>query len=349
MKKAKRYEVKLSIGQSADGQAIRKSFYSSVSKADARNKANQYQREHAREMLATPERLSPNFDEWAEEWLKTYKKGTVKQHTYLYTYEVNVAKYLIPYFGSQKLSEIRQIDIQKYFNSVTFSQSVLRKQKLILHEIFETAVNNDMCKKNPVINIRFHNFLEEETKRVYTSEQARKVKEYAEKHQNYGIIILLETGIRRSELLGLQWSDIDFHSLTMRICRAVVQTRGQIVISSPKSKSSNRIFPISQELADYIKQIPNNGIYVIGTEDKPQSPSTFAHRFIRFMQRMSKEIDVPALSPHELRHTYGTLLRENGVDIYTIQKVLGHADINTTASLYVHNDIEVLRKKLGFS
>ncbi|HAJ96515.1 MAG TPA: hypothetical protein DCO72_02090 [Ruminococcus sp.] len=347
--KKKQYEVKLTIGQSLDGQPIRKSFYSTLSKADARQKAHQYQLEHATELLATPEPVQPTFETWAKEWLKTYKKGTVKQHTYLYSYEVNVTKYLIPHFGERKLSEIKQIDIQKYFNSVTFSKSVLRKQKLILHEIFETAVNNDLCTKNPVVNIRFHNFLEEETKRVYTNEQAQKVKEYAKLHQNYGIVILLETGIRRSELLGLQWNDIDFLNLTIRIRRAVVQTRGEIVISSPKSKSSARIFPISQEFAEYLKTIPNNGIYLLGIEETPQSPSTFAHRFTKFMKQMSKEIDVPMLSPHELRHTYGTLLRENGVDIYTIQKVLGHADINTTASLYVHNDIEVLRKKLGFS
>lgn len=347
--KKKQYEVKLTIGQSPDGEPIRKSFYSIISKADAREKAHEYQIATAVQELITPEPTSPNFDEWATKWLETYKKGTVKRHTYFYTYAVNTTKYLIPYFGGQKLSEIKQIDIQKYFNSATFSKSVLHKQKLILHEIFETAVNNDLCAKNPVVNIRFHNFLEEESKRVYTNEQAKKAREYAKAHRNYGFVILLETGIRRSELLGLQWEDIDFERLTVRIRRAVVQTRGEIVISNPKSKSSNRIFPISQEFADYLKTIPNNGVYVLGIDDKPQSPSSFAHQFTKFMKRMSKEIDIPALSPHELRHTYGTLLRENGVDIYTIQKVLGHADINTTASLYVHNDIEVLRKKLGFS
>lgn len=347
--KKKQYEVRLTIGQSPDGQPIRKSFYSTVSKAEARKKAHEYQIATAVQGIVNPEPKAVNFDEWAAKWLETYKKGTVKQHTYYYTYAVNVTKYLIPYFGSKKLTEIKQIDIQQYFNGVTFSKSVLHKQKLILHEIFEMAVNNDLCKKNPVVGIRFHNFLEEESKRIYTNEQAQKVKEYAKLHQNYGLVILLETGIRRSELLGLQWEDVDFKNLTIRIRRAVVQTRGEIVISNPKSKSSNRIFPISQELADYIKQIPNNGIYIFGTDDKPKSPSSFAHQFTKFMKQMSEEIDVPELSPHELRHTYGTLLRENGVDIYTIQKVLGHADINTTASLYVHNDIEVLRKKLGFS
>ena len=59
------------------------------------------------------------------------------------------------------------------------------------------------------------------------------------------------------------------------------------------------------------------------------------------MVNMEKEIGIPILTTHELRHTYGTLLRENGVDIYTIQKVMGHSDISVTADIYVHNDINV--------
>lgn len=62
---------------------------------------------------------------------------------------------------------------------------------------------------------------------------------------------------------------------------------------------------------------------------------------------MSNECNLPYLTLHELRHTYGTVLRENNVDLYTISKVLGHADVGVTSKIYVHNDIEVLRKALN--
>ena len=71
-----------------------------------------------------------------------------------------------------------------------------------------------------------------------------------------------------------------------------------------------------------------------------------AKKFKKFMENMNAETGIKMLSPHELRHTYGTLLRESGVDIYTIQRVMGHADISITAGIYVHNDISVLRKQL---
>ena len=67
------------------------------------------------------------------------------------------------------------------------------------------------------------------------------------------------------------------------------------------------------------------------------------------MKELNEATGIPMLTPHELRHTYGTLKREEGVDIYTIQRLMGHSDISTTASIYVHNDIEVLRRAAHLS
>ena len=76
------------------------------------------------------------------------------------------------------------------------------------------------------------------------------------------------------------------------------------------------------------------------------SPNTYDKYYTKFMNELVEKAGLPRLTPHELRHTYGTIKREEGVDIYTIQRVMGHSDISTTASIYVHNDIEVLRKQL---
>lgn len=168
------------------------------------------------------------------------------------------------------------------------------------------------------------------------------------KHGKYDIVIMLNTGIRRSELLGLKWSDIDFNENIMHIQRAVVQTKGKILIDKPKSVTSDRIIPFSEKFGKYLKSCINENIYIMGTSE-PQSPSTYSAGFSKFMKLMNKEIGIPILTPHELRHTYGTLKREDGVDIYTIQKIMGHSDISVTASIYVHNDIEVLRKQLKLS
>lgn len=347
------YEVKVTIGRTFDGKPIRKSFYSSTSKAAAKAKAEEYKinqsvSEQIGEVFVSKE---VNFETWAVKWLETYKKDIVKDHTYNFTYKSNINNYLIPYFGKAKLSEIRQVDIQKYFNTVRsdkgmpLAKSTLDKQKIILKSIFDTAIDNDLCYKNPVKSIKYQHISDSTQKHVYNREDADKVIEYAKKHSRIDIVIMLETGIRRSELLGLQWDDIDFNNNTIHIQRAVVQTKGKIIIDKPKTLSSDRFIPISTDFIEYINSFYNDNIYVIGT-DKPKSPSTYAKQFKEFMKKMKNETGIPILTPHELRHTYGTLLRESGVDIYTIQKVMGHSDISVTADIYVHNDIEVLRKQL---
>lgn len=357
------YEVKCTIGKTFDGKLIRKSFYSSISKGDARRKAEEYRIAQAVcDQTGEPmaQGKGATFGQWAAKWLENYKRKNVKEHTFIFTYKVNVEKYLIPYFGAHALTEIRQADIQGYFNKVRnckkpdqpLAGSTLDKHKLILKDVFETAIDNDLCFKNPVKNIKYPNVNPEAAKNVYNAEQVEQVKCYAREHiGGEGIIIILNTGMRRSELCGLRWGDIDFDKCTIHVQNAVVPTNGKLIESGTKSKSSNRIIPISKEFSNWLAALPHESKYVIfgSTCDKPINPDSYSSRHAKYMKKMSADINLPERSPHELRHTFGTVLRENGVDIYTIQKVMGHSDISITCKVYVHNDLEVLRKNLGLS
>ena len=349
-----RYEVKVTIGKDFRGKLIRKSFYSYISKADAMAQAEQYKIDQAvREVTGeAPEAPITAFSTWAKKWLETYKKGTVKEHTYLFTYKSNVEKYLIPYFGKAHLTDIKQVDIQNYFNTVKkengepLAKATLDMQRMILKSIFDAAIDNDLCYKNPVKNIKYQRVSDKAEKHVWTKEQAQAAEEYSKHCMRLDIVVYLNTGIRRSELLGLKWSDIDFENNIMHIQRAIVQTKGKVVIDKPKSKTSDRYIPFSEEFAKYLKKFQSDNEYVLGTNGY-MSPGTYSGKYFpRFMKELSEMTGVPELSPHELRHTYGTLKREEGVDIYTIQRVMGHSDISVTASIYVHNDLEVLRRQL---
>lgn len=348
------YEVKITVGRDFDGKLIRKSFYSSVSKADARAKAEQYKIDYAvREITGKlPEPDVVTFETWAKKWLETYKKGTVKEHTYNFTYKSNVENYMIPFFCKARIKDIQQIDIQRYFNQVNnngkpLSKSTLDKHKMILKSIFDYAIDNDLCYKNPVKNIKFQKVADVNERKAYTQVQAKICEDYAKAHNRKDIVIMLNTGVRRGELLGLKWCDVDFEEKVIHIERAVTKVKGGIIIDKPKTETSIRTIPVSDELLTYLKQFQKSPeIFVIGEKDTPFSISTYADYFKSFMEKMSSEIGLPILSPHELRHTYGTTLREKGVDIYTIQKVMGHSDISVTAGIYVHNDIDVLRREM---
>ena len=120
--------------------------------------------------------------------------------------------------------------------------------------------------------------------------------------------------------------------------------------NSPKW-NSYRTIPIDNECADLIDSLPRNVEYIFSHNDgKPQSLNTWFQKLKRFMTKMHHEhSDIPILSAHELRHTYGTMLRRRGVDIYTIQKLWGTKIIKMISEIYVHNELEILCKglKLG--
>lgn len=349
------YEVKITTGKTLEGKLIRKSFYSSISKDDARRQAEEWKvsQKVAQQTGNIFVEKSVTFADWARKWLETYKEGKVKEHTYHFTYRTNVENYLIPYFGQAALENIRQADVQKYFNQKStgkkqLAQSTLEKHKMILHDIFEKAIYNDLCYKNPVVNIKFQAKKISE-RAVWNAKQAEAAYTHAKTNPNYtGIAIMLQTGIRRSELIGLMWDDINFNDNLIHIQRAVVPTTGKIVEGGTKTEQSNRIIPISDDFKNYLLSFSRESDYVLcNKQGERLSPNTYAYQFKNYMRKFAEETALPILTPHELRHTYGTVLRERGVDLYTIQKVMGHADISITAKIYVHNDIEVLKKNLG--
>ena len=159
--------------------------------------------------------------------------------------------------------------------------------------------------------------------------------------------ILLELGLRRGELCGLKWSDIDRKAQTIRIDRSIRVTSGVVSITEPKH-GSHRVLPLSDECLEVFSSIPRHGAYIFpNAVGKPWDPNGFARAFTKFMDTLPSQI--PRLSPHELRHTCGTALRRRGVDIYTIQQYLGHRDIEVTANTYVHSEVEALRSALSAS
>lgn len=277
-------------------------------------------------------------------------------------------KYLIPYFGTTPLPDIFQADIQKYIKEIRqpdgrpLSKSFLSKHIVTLREIFERAEENSLVPKNPVKNIVLPAEAPKTPERNYwTWQETEKAKEwlhcYHPKRTTHkgltgaeGLIILLETGMRRSELLGLRWEDIRWEQRGIHVQRAVVPTTGEIVIGSTKTERSNRFIPVSESFLIWLKSLPRFGAYVIpGPDpDTPRSPNGWACVFKKIMEALCRDTGLPPLSPHELRHTFGTILRERGADIYTISQVMGHSSVSVTEHIYVHNDIQVLRERMKF-
>lgn len=343
-----RYEYKATIGRSFDGKPIRKSYYSNVSLADAKKKASEdrVSRELALRTGTAYRTEGETLRDWAQTWLEVYKKPEVTENTYISSYKAPVEKYLLPYFGDAHLMDIRPVDVKAFFAAHQhLSESYLKKLKVCIIGIYEAAAENGVYCVCPVRRrTKLTSTAEKTEKRVYTDDQITLVKSAAIDKKCPQVFVLLDTGLRRGELCGLMWSDVDFDNRILRIRRTVRVTHGVTSIGEPK-KGSSRDLPMSAELKNILSTLPRSSAYVFpNRRGKPRDPNALGLTIKRFMDALPDEI--PRLTAHELRHTYGTMLRRHGVDLHTIQKLLGHRDIEVTANTYVHAEIDTMRAEI---
>lgn len=357
-----RYEVKITVGKDIHGKLLRKSFFSKISKEDAKKKAEEWKIAQAVAHQTGIGSPSGNirFYDFCVQYLNTYKKGQIADTTYK-AMQKRLDKYILPYMGNADLNTIRPIDVQNFFQQeplASMSSALKNKLKFFLSDVFEKAIDNDYCYRNPVRQVKLPEYQKVISKETYSEEQARLIIDFIKNNDlDKDIAIILKTGMRRGELLALEWNDIDFGEQLIRINKAIKDGAGTPIIGTPKSKAGNRIIPFDRELLEILQSIPrkeNSPLLISNHAGRPISPTNWYHR--RYKPTLEKIIDslteqniiLPFLSPHELRHSYGTHLYNRGVDLRTIQKVMGHADLNTTSKIYVHDDIETMRKNLNF-
>lgn len=382
-KNQKLVEIKRTVSHTIDGTGIQKSFYGKT-KSEAVARYNEYMADQKEGRLVLKD---CTFAKWSRIWLETYKRGKVKDNSYQYTYVNAVEKHLIPYFGKSALCDIKAVDIQKFFNvkAETHSKESIKKMRMCLDGIFRTAMENDLCVKNPVTqDLRIPEDCGDDTmvKQTYTKEQRDAVIEYAKTHRfGLDIIVLLKTGIRRGELLGLKWEDVNEAKGVLYIRRAVADVRDEktrewtVQVDKPKTPQSIRVIPIDDELLAMFRARPltitvgkNVHKGQPGVEVRPEfifhdakgkvsSPNNWTHRRYKvFMKEMHEyyaslddPVDIPMLNPHELRHTAATIWKDDGVDLFSIAKLGGWADLDMLSKRYAHNNVDTLKRALGFN
>lgn len=367
----KRFEYKLNLGKDMNGKLIRKSFYSTKSKSDAKKKADAYRVKYELELCSGGNICisRQKFSDWAIYALQTYKKPFVKGNTYIGTYLEPVNLHLIPFFGSMYMDDIRPLHIQKYINEASkkYAPETVKKDFHCLKLLFDTAVDNQVCTKNPITNsINLPKYETRYKKQAYSQEEYNTVYRFAKKHKHgLAIMTLLETGVSRSELLGLRFSDLDITNKCIHINQGLVAYHsddvGKQVLESSglKNKFRKRSIPITDnDLWERLSQAPRT--VIIGTktiilehifsspEGKPYQPNNWSNRVYKsFMKDLSEAYpDIPILSPHELRHTRATLWIAQGIEPYMVARLLGHSDLNMLTKVYDHTSSNTLRNAL---
>lgn len=296
--------------------------------------------------------------QWAKYWLEVYKKPGVEWKVGK-DYEMYVDRHIIPVIGDLRLADVRPANIAMLYanaknrNKKPLSGSALNKLRITLNGIFETAIDNDLCIKNPAQKVPLPN-REAVKVKVFTKSQMEYIIKALPNHPSGpALAFLLYTGLRVGELLSLMWTDIDAEKKEILVRRSLTRNEeGEIVGNHTKSRK-DRIVPYDEALEPYLAQIPRFGLYVICRPDgHTHTHHSFDTVYYSFFDDLNAQLikdkkdPLPRLTPHKCRHTFATYLLRGGVDIRVVQMILGHAHIQTT-EIYTQVDVEDIKNNIS--
>lgn len=230
------------------------------------------------------------------------------------------------------------------------STSSMKKIKQTAVRIMDVAIESDLIIKNPFSKVVVP-LIESEERRALTEEEIELITRNWNGHRfGHAAMIMLYAGLRRGELLALQWSDIDFTNRVIHISKAWSVLTNVPEIKTPKTKAGFRDVPIPSILYDALWSIKKKKGYVCpDTKGKIMTGTAYDRTWDSFMKYLNEcagghkgagkrkpvwKID--HITAHMLRHTYATMLFDAGVDVKSAQRFLGHADIEVTLSIYTH-------------
>ena len=289
-----------------------------------------------------------------EEW-KEEKKKYVKKSTYA-AYQLLIQNFIKPYFGD--LYEVNEEKVQQFvFDKLDagLSEKTIRDIIIVLKMILKFGIKNGYLEYIQ-IDAKFPSKQEKKDLDVLSKADQKKFMEHLRNNftfKNLGIFICLSTGMRIGEICGLRWCDVDTvegvikvrHTL-QRIYIIEGETRHtELLLDTPKTANSVRDIPMSSELLKMLKslnKVVNENYYVISNDIKPIEPRTYRN----YYKKLCKQLDIPELKFHGLRHSFATRCIESKADYKTVSVLLGHSNISTTLNLYVHPNKEQKKKTI---
>ena len=290
---------------------------------------------------------------WVRTWYEVYAEPRIRPNTKLY-YTNYIENHIVPGIGDVPLDKLTTIQIQRFYNNLQKSGRVQRKNfpelrdkslsprvvrgvHTLLHNCLEQAVAERLILTNPAQGCKLPQ-LEKKEMKILPQE---KIGMYLAEAERRGLLaafyLELTTGLRRGELLALQWTDLDGESKTLSVTKQVNRINGELVVSPPKTRNSIRTLALPQQAVDLLiaehKKHPRNPYLFpspkTGTMYDPDA-------FRRTHDKILKAIGAEHIRFHDLRHTFATLSLKSGVDVKTLSGALGHYSAGFTLNTYTH-------------
>lgn len=306
-------------------------------------------------------------DEWFEFWI-SHIVGDLAPNT-LRNYRERFQRNIHPVLGHLKLADVKPLHCKMVLSGMNedYSGSTIRQTYITMGTFFKAALMNDLITKHPMDGVRYTKPVRavSDIRFLTIDEQERFLEVANRSHNYYQYALILETGLRIGELIGLTWDNISWANRTLTVTKTLEYRHSQGIwrAGPPKTLQSYRTIPLTQKAHSILKTVAEQAKERKESDELSQTLEymdrrtgetvTFQMRdlvFINFrtgmpsknssydthLYKLCDEAGIKRFSAHVLRHTYATRAIERDVPPKVLQKLLGHSNLSTTMDRYVH-------------